>query len=122
MCLVMCDRVDQVLDFSDSAVPNGSLAAPGAPFRRLLAAGFDEAMAPTEWSVFADPSACSQRCTNGTWKSGARTSCRDSRPGMGRWSRGCRSSSSVSVAGSGGLRISAIVDAEIRLIVDGVSA
>jgi hypothetical protein len=40
----MRGRADQVLDFADSAAPNGSLAAPGAPFGQRLAAAFDEAM------------------------------------------------------------------------------
>jgi hypothetical protein len=42
--LVMCGRADQVLDFDDPVAPNGSLAAPSAPFGQLLAAAFDEAI------------------------------------------------------------------------------
>lgn len=49
--LVMKGRIDQVLDFVDPATVNGSLAAPGAPFGRLLAAAFDEAMTPNEWAA-----------------------------------------------------------------------
>jgi hypothetical protein len=48
----MRGRADQVLDFDDPAAPNGSLAAPSAPFGQLLAAAFDEAMTPTEWKAF----------------------------------------------------------------------
>jgi uncharacterized protein YfaA (DUF2138 family) len=44
----MRGRAGQVLDFSDPAAPNGSLAAPSASFGQLLAVAFDEAMTPTE--------------------------------------------------------------------------
>jgi hypothetical protein len=50
-------RIDQVMNFTEPSAPNGSLAAPGAPFGRLLAAAFDEAMEPIEWSVATGPSA-----------------------------------------------------------------
>ena len=53
----MRGRADQVLDFDDPAAPNGSLAAPSAPFGQLLAAAFDEAMTPTEWKAFTDAEA-----------------------------------------------------------------
>lgn len=39
----MRGRELQVLDFSDTAASNGSLAAPGTPFGQLLAAASDEA-------------------------------------------------------------------------------
>jgi hypothetical protein len=55
--LVMRGRADQLLDFSDLAAPNGTLAAPGAPFGQLLAAAFDEAMTPAEWATFTGPTA-----------------------------------------------------------------
>jgi hypothetical protein len=55
--LVMRGRADQVLDFDDPAAPNGSLAAPNAPFGQLLAAAFDEAMTPTDWSALTGPAA-----------------------------------------------------------------
>ena len=55
--LVMKGRIDQVLDFTDPASPNGSLAAPGAPFGQLLAAAFDDAMTPIEWKAFTDAAA-----------------------------------------------------------------
>jgi hypothetical protein len=42
--VVMEGRIDQVIDFGDSASPNASLAAPAMPFGQLLAAAFDEAM------------------------------------------------------------------------------
>jgi hypothetical protein len=55
--LVMKGRIDQILDFTAPAAPNGSLAAPGAPFGQLLAAAFDEAMTPAEWATFTGPTA-----------------------------------------------------------------
>jgi hypothetical protein len=55
--VVMKGRIDQVLDFTDPAAPNGSLAAPGSPFGQLLAAAFDEAMTPNEWKTFTGPTA-----------------------------------------------------------------
>jgi hypothetical protein len=55
--LVMRGRADQVLDFDDPAAPNGSLAAPSAPFGQLLAAAFDDVMTPTEWKAFTGPAA-----------------------------------------------------------------
>ena len=53
----MKGHIDQVLDFTDPAAPNGSLSAPGAPFGQLLAAAFDEAMTPNEWAAFTGPTA-----------------------------------------------------------------
>lgn len=52
--LVMKGRIDQILDFIDPATPDGSLAAPGAPFGQLLAVAFDDAMTPVEWKAFTD--------------------------------------------------------------------
>lgn len=55
--LVMCGREQQALEFSDSAAPNDSLGAPGAPFGQLLAAAFDEVMTRTEWKAFTGATA-----------------------------------------------------------------
>ena len=52
--LVMEGRIDQTLDF---AHPAGSLAEPGSPFGKLLAAAFDEAMTANEWAAFTGPAA-----------------------------------------------------------------
>ncbi len=55
--LVMKGRIEQTLDFSDLAAVDGSLAAPGSPFGRIIAAAFDEAMTPNELAAFTGPAA-----------------------------------------------------------------
>ncbi len=50
-------RIDQVLEFTDPTAVNGSLAAPGAPFGRIVAAAFDEVMTPNEWASSTDATA-----------------------------------------------------------------
>jgi len=60
--LVMCGRADQVLDFDDPVAPNGSLAAPSAPFGQLLAAAFDEAMTLNGWATFTGGRLLAQTC------------------------------------------------------------
>jgi hypothetical protein len=80
--LVMRERADQVLDFTDPTVPNGSLAASGTPFGQPLTSAFDEAMTRAEWMAF----------TRETADTGLRNGCIEiwrvyvmpgSRPGVG---------------------------------------
>lgn len=52
LALALKRRAGQVLEFEHTGALLGCLASPGGPFGQLLAAAFDSAMTPHEWSVF----------------------------------------------------------------------